>query len=171
MKTIPLSPVDHLFTGPLSQPITFAFHYSSRLDPDALRKSLDWTLGHFPLLRSQLEKISDTDYGFRITGDGLSFECQESDARPDSASIEAFIMSVRSGEGEPLTKIRLILYPEKSTLAVSISHAIVDGFSYFHFLSSWVRLHKGERILPPSSDRDGLFPAPASVTKSITEKA
>jgi hypothetical protein len=38
-------------------------------------------------------------------------------------------------------------------LAASISHAVVDGFSYFHFLSSWARICRGERFLPPSFDR------------------
>jgi BAHD acyltransferase len=41
-------------------------------------------------------------------------------------------------------------------LAASISHAIVDGFSYFHFLSSWARICRGERFLPPSLDRSFL---------------
>lgn len=36
----------------------------------------------------------------------------------------------------------------------NISHALVDGFSYFHFLSSWARISRGDRILSPHIPRD-----------------
>jgi hypothetical protein len=62
MNAIPLSPVDYIFTGAGAQPITFAFSYSDKVDPDRLRDGLNETLAYFPVLRCKLKKITGTDY-------------------------------------------------------------------------------------------------------------
>ena len=154
MKTIPLSPVDYIFTGVGSQPITFAFSYQNIIDPDVLQKSLSETLDYFPILRSRLNKISENDYEFQIKEDGLTFNVVESNlAFKESRGITQYISPVSSMEREPLTKITLTQTPSGSVLAVSISHALADGFSYFHFLSSWARVCRGDQIIKPYLDR------------------
>jgi len=171
MNAIPLSPVDYIFTGVGSQPITFAFSYSNKFDPEVLRNSLDETLEHFPILSSQLRKISENDYEFQINEDGLSFDIVESNLHFEEYSrIEQYITPVSSIEGEPLTKITLTQTPKGSILAVSISHALVDGFSYFHFLSSWARICRGDRILPPYLQRAVLSSNIESRSKKITSE-
>ena len=40
MKTIPLTPIDHIFTGVGSYPIEFVFAYRDTIDPDRLLASL-----------------------------------------------------------------------------------------------------------------------------------
>ncbi len=157
MNSIPLTPVDYIFTGIGSQPITFAFSYSLKFDPDVLKNSLNRTLEHFPVLTSQLHKTSEHNFEFQIKEDGLSFDIVESNfVFEESRKIEQYITPVSSIEGEPLTKITLTKTPNGSILAVSISHALVDGFSYFHFLSSWARICRGDRILPPHLQRNIL---------------
>ncbi|HEX9971571.1 MAG TPA: acyltransferase [bacterium] len=157
MNSIPLSPVDYIFTGIGSQPITFAFSYPNKFDPDALRSSLHETLNYFPIVRSRLNKISETDNKFLIAEDGLAVDVIESDLTfEESSRIEQYITPINSIEDEPLTKITLTQTPASSILAVSISHALVDGFSYFHFLSSWARICRGDRIIPPYLQRDVL---------------
>jgi NRPS condensation-like uncharacterized protein len=169
MNVFPLCPVDYIFTGIGSQPITFAFSYNEILDPGLLKKSLDETLKYFPILRSKLVKISNTDYEFHISGDGLTFDVLESDsAFEEAGSIEKFIGPVNSIEGKPLTKITLTQTPGGSVLAVSVSHALVDGFSYFHFFSGWARICSGEVIIKPSLVRDVLFPDVNKNEKIIT---
>ncbi|HEX9971314.1 MAG TPA: acyltransferase, partial [bacterium] len=171
MNSIPLSPVDYIFTGIGSQPITFAFSYPNKFDPDALRGSLHETLNYFPIVRSRLNKISETDYEFLITKDGLTIDVIESDsAFEESSGIEQYITPVNSVEGEPLTKITLTQTPTSSILAVSISHALVDGFSYFHFLSSWARICRGDRIIPPYLQRDVLSSNFKNSTKIISSE-
>jgi len=168
MNTMPLTPVDYIFTGAGSQPITFAFHYAQSLNPAILQKSLNETLEHFPLLRSRLQRIPDDTFQFQIGKDGLIFEVTESDtAFKKSTEINQFISPVKSVVGEPLTGIRLTQTPNGSVLAVSISHALVDGYSYFHFLSSWARLCRGERFLPPFPERSILLEKLASRQDSI----
>ncbi|UCH93077.1 MAG: hypothetical protein JSV88_22680 [Candidatus Aminicenantes bacterium] len=169
MNAFPLSPVEYIFTGVGSQPITFAFSYDKILDPGLLEKSLDETLKYFPILRSKLIKISNTDYEYHISEDGLTFDVVESDsAFEEAGSIEKFIVPVNSIEGKPLTKITLTQTPGGSILAVSVSHALVDGFSYFHFFSGWARICTGESIIKPSLVRDVLLPDFNKREKKIT---
>ena len=172
MISLPLSPVDYIFTGAGSQPITFAFSYLKKIDSGILLNSLHETLELFPVLRSRLQKVSENDYEFLVAEDGLTFDVTESDAVfEESGSIEQYITPVRSSEGNPLTKIALTQTPKGSVLAVSISHALVDGFSYFHFLSSWARICRGERIIQPSFDRDVILSHTSQAQKPVTEKS
>jgi NRPS condensation-like uncharacterized protein len=159
MNAIPLTPVDYVFTGNGSQPITFAFSYAYRLDPTALQKSLTQTLDTFPILQSRLVKKSENKFAYHISKEGLTLDTVESNLSfKESRNIRQYIIPVRSVESNPLTRIALTQTSEGSVLAVSISHALVDGFSYFHFFSSWARIHRGDRILNPSFQREGLSP-------------
>lgn len=169
MTAIPLSPIDHIFTGVGSYPIEFVFAYDGPLDVDRLKGSLEATLKHFPVLRSRLEPVGDHSYRFRLAEDGLSFEVTETSESFDAVeSRTAFLDSVESVEGQPLTRIKVTRTPGGSVLGVSISHALVDGFSYFYFLSSWARVHQGQDILSPSHERHLLIPDRASLPSSVT---
>jgi shikimate O-hydroxycinnamoyltransferase len=90
----------------------------------------------------------------------LVFEIASSSAAfSESGDISIYVNPIVSVPGEPLTKIRLTQTSKGSVLGVSISHALVDGFSFFHFLSSWARIAQGKRILSPIHDRELLAPA------------
>jgi shikimate O-hydroxycinnamoyltransferase len=78
---------------------------------------------------------------------------------------------VTTSEGEPLTRVVLTQTPAGSVLGVSISHALVDGFSYFHVLSSWARIVQGQRILEPAHQRGALIPGPSGQRGDITADA
>ena len=154
MNTTILSPVDYLFTGAGSQPITFAFYYHDYLDLKKMKDGLDYTLKYFPLLPSQLIQVSEFEYQYLLQENGLLFETHQADSTfQNSDNIEKYIIPVNSVPGQPLSKIALIRTSRGSVLAVSISHALVDGYSYFHFLSSWARVCRGENFIQPSLDR------------------
>ncbi len=160
-RVLPLTPIDHVFTGPGSYAITFALAYDHQLDPARLQISLDQALEGFWPLRSRLAASSSQSYSFRCSeGSSVALEMADSAGSfADSAEAETYIRPVASIPGEPLTRIRLTQTPGGSVLGVSISHALVDGFSFFHFLSSWARLAQGKRMLSPSHDRAPLLPA------------
>ena len=169
IQSIPLSPIDYVFTGAGSQPITFVFCFPNQMDPQVLKKSLDETLDFFPILRSQLRKISEKDFEYFITEDELSIEVAESDLPfQESRKITEYITPVSSIEGKPLTKIRLTQNPQGSVLALSLSHALVDGFSYFHFLLSWAAICRGNPIFKPHLDRDAILSNLCPTSKKIT---
>lgn len=154
MNSIPLSPVDYVFTGAGSQPITFAFYFSQTQDANKLKQSLRETLRHFTVLQSRLKRVSENSFVFEEREDGLEFDVKNIDSWFDKGdNILKYISPVRTRKGNALSKISLSNTPSGSVLAVSISHALVDGFSYFHFLSSWARISRGERFIPPHIDR------------------
>jgi shikimate O-hydroxycinnamoyltransferase len=164
-----LNPIEHVFTGPGSQPITFAFSYSATLDPDALRRGLDDTLVSFPMVKSQLRRTAADEYVFHLTDAGLAFDVAQTDLEfQRSQSAEQYVTPARSVEGQPLTRIALAQTPKGSVLAVSMSHALADGFSFFHFLSSWARTCRGARILEPSMDREVFRSIPNTGAGEVT---
>ncbi len=159
MKTIPLSPIDHVFTGKGSYPIQFAFAYPGTINAGRLQKSLAEALEHFQPLQSRLVKISDHSFGLASTTDGLSFQVVDSPMTFQGAEdCSRFLDPVHSVEGEPLAKIKLTNTPAGSVLGVSISHAVADGFSYFHFLASWARVFHGKDFPQPDHRRQLLIP-------------
>ena len=175
MAAVPLSPIDHVFTGVGSYPIEFVFAYGGPLDAGRLKASLEETLWHFPLIRSRLERVTDHGYEFHPTEGGTTFETAALAESFGSVEAHVFLDSVESVEGQPLTRIKLTQTPEGAVLGVSMSHALVDGFSYFHFLSSWARAHHGKDIHPPSHERRRLIPDQpwdgASITADDVEAA
>ena len=165
MKTIPLSPIDHVFTGKGSYPIQFAFAYQGTINAGQLQKSLAEVLKYFPPLQSRLVKISDHSFGLAPTTGGLSFQVVDSPMTfQDAADCSIFLDPVHSIEGEPLAKIRLTQTPGGSVLGVGISHAMADGFSYFHFLASWAHIFHGKTFPHPTHQRELLIPR---LSKSI----
>jgi hypothetical protein len=166
---LPLSPTDHVFTGIGSYAIEFAFAYQDTIDPARLRRSLDRTLEDFWPLRSKLTRIAEHSYGFRSAGDGLVFQTsRSSDIFEDTDDVLHFVDPVYSVEGEPLTRIKLTQTPDGSVLGLSISHALVDGFSLFHFLTSWSRVFQGQRVLSPSCERELLTPETSDAQGLLT---
>ncbi len=169
MKRIPLSPIDHIFTGVGSYPIEFVFAYQDTIDAHRLQRSLEKVTRHFPPVSSRLARLSDHSYGLEPCDDGVRFEVIESDASfLDPEARYEFLDPVNSVEGEPLTRIRLTQTPQRSVLGVSMSHAVGDGFSYFYFLSSWARLFHGGPIVDPSHRRELLIPDPPDRDNRIT---
>ena len=159
--TIPLSTIDHIFTGIGSYPIEFIFNYNGFLDEDALKVSLEKAIQHFPPISSVLVKLSEESYGFELLPEGVVFDVLQSDINfEDNEKKYEYINPVETLEGNPLCKIRITHTPKGSVLGVSISHSITDGFSYFHFLSSWARIFHDKQFLPPVHDRNLLITDP-----------
>ncbi len=160
-SNIPLSPVEYIFTGVCSQPITLAFYYPEKIDDTILKAHLDTISEQFSPLRSKLKSVSGTNLELEITHDEIPFEVSKSSKKFDGNDpITDYIEPVKTFENEPLTRITITHTPGRtgSVLAVSISHALVDGFSFFHFLSSWARATRNERYLPPHIPRDVFTP-------------
>lgn len=152
-KNIPLSPIDHVFTGQGSYPIEFVFSYNSLIDEKQLLNSFKSVLELFSPVGSKLELV-DRVYSFRKDQEGYHFEVVRGDVSFDETTDrELFIDPVNTVEGEPLTRIRLTQTPKGSVLGVSISHCVADGFSYFYFLASWARMFHGKSVVPPSHER------------------
>ena len=164
---IRLSPVDHVFTGRGAYPLEFVFAYGGPLDAERLADSLERTLALFPGAGSRLVRLDGEAYALEPSPDGCSFEVGTSGTGfADAADRHAFVDPVETIEGPPLARFRLTHAPGGSVLGVSLSHAIVDGFSYFYFLSAWSHVFHGREVPLPWLDRGLLQPGSATADSS-----
>lgn len=160
MPLIPLSPIDHVFTGRGAYPIEFAFAYAGAIDAVRLEESLHLACDAFPPVSSRFVHISGDALAFEPYEGGSTFRVAQSPTDyADTERKTVFLDPVDGREGEPLGRILLTRTPAGCVLGVSLSHAVVDGYSYFAFLSSWARLFRGEPFPQPSHARDALVPA------------
>jgi shikimate O-hydroxycinnamoyltransferase len=158
-NVIPLSPIDHVFTGQGAYPLEFVFAYGGPLDVDRLSSSLRKAVALFPSIGSRLVLLPGGSYGFEPSEEGCSLESTTSSTRfGDSEGRPPFVAPVETLPGEPLARVRVTRTPDGSVLGVSLSHAVADGFSYFYFLSAWSRIFHGRPVPPPWLDRGLLQP-------------
>lgn len=168
MNSIPLTPIDHIFTGIGSYPIEFVFAYGETIDPDRLLASLHEAVRSFPPVGSRLVVASENTYALQVSEESVHFELSEASATfGDPDARYSFLDPVSSVPGEPLTRIKLTQTPEGSVLGVSMSHAVGDGFSYFYFLSAWARLSHGREVIQPFNGRELLIPEPQTRTDQV----
>jgi len=164
-----LAPVDYVFTGNMSCPVTFAFSFTEQLDPRRLESSLGELMACIPWLGGHLRAVSN---------DALAYEVEErprvelsvatTDKTFDALRDRELVDLVRSFDGERMMHARLTQTPEGSVLAVSMSHALVDGFSFFLAMSKWAALARGERVEAPVMER--LLRAPESHVAAALSK-
>jgi shikimate O-hydroxycinnamoyltransferase len=147
-NTATLSPVEHVFCGPGGYTINFVFSFSSTLDRERLQNSLVQTVAQFPWVWSQLRESAD-QRSLRLVplDQPVLLETGEPPVSPHGRG--QFVGSVETEIGAPLARFRLTQTSAGSVLGVSMSHALADGASIFHFLTSWARIAKGETIFAP----------------------
>lgn len=165
---IPLSPIDHVFTGSGAYPIQFVFAYDHRLDAERLKASLAEVLAAFAPLRSQLQHVNLYSYGLQESDKGYTFNEDRLATEPDLENPAVLLElndQVETLPGEPLMRVKLSHGPVRSYLAVSISHAVADGYSYFFFMSAWASQFRGEKFPIPDHRRELLIPAEDQLLK------
>jgi shikimate O-hydroxycinnamoyltransferase len=169
MTTVPLLPLDYVFTESASEPITFAFAFSEMIDPEQLKLALLETHKHFPLVSGKLVELPVDRLGYAGDDQPGTLAVRESDCAFDPDHDPShYVESVVGKAGQPLSRLQLTQTPGGSVLAVSMSHALADGFSYLHFLTSWARLARGSRILPPTGERQTLIHPTEALDSPVT---
>ena len=157
MTLLPLSPIDHVFTGRGAYPIEFVFAYEGTIDAGRLEASLRKTIVSFPPVGSRFVRLDEASLAFEPYDGGCVFSTAASPTEwAATPRKDAFLDPVSGREGEPLGRALLTRTPSGCVLGFSLSHAVADGYSYFHFLTSWARVFRGEPILPPTHDRAAL---------------
>ena len=157
---IRLSPIDHVFTGVGAYPLEFVFAYGGRMDAGRLAESLRLTLEVFPAVGSRLVRLDGRlvrprARRGRVRARGRRIDVAASPTRPIAPPSWTPVETV---PGRPLARVRLTQTPGGSVLGVGLSHAVVDGFSYFYFLSAWSRVFHGRDVPPPWLDRAASRP-------------
>lgn len=168
MATIPLSPIDHVFTGSGAYPVQFLFAYEAHIDAGRLKASLEEVLEDFPAAKSRLAPGNSYSYLLEESREPVAFEVEKLDHQPDIRDqnrLGSLFHPVESFPGEPLLRVRVNQGPRGTLLAVSISHCVVDGYSYFLFMSAWAQ--KFHRQASPKADnrRELLIPSEDKLIK------
>ena len=159
MPLIPLSPIDHVFTGRGAYPIEFVFAYAGTIDAARLEESLRTAIDAFPPVGSRFVHCGDDTLAFERWDGGCTFHVAASATDFDETEPKTlFLDPVDGREGEPLGRVLLTRTPRGCVLGFSLSHAVADGYGYFQFLTSWARLFRGEPVAPPSHARGALVP-------------
>jgi len=168
-----LSPVDHVFTGAGAYPINFLFFFEGLIDEKKLRASLEKTLEYFAPAGAQLKKMADETLEFDPQYK-FGWNVQKTSVLPnmsDLKEMQHYFKSAQSTVGQNLLEVTLTHFAGRSALGVSLSHCVVDGYSYFMFLTSWSKIMKGLEIAKPDLERLKLVPenTPALNEASIFE--
>jgi len=159
MTLVPLSPIDHVFTGRGAYPIEFVFAYAGRIDAGRLEESLRRAVEAFPPVGSRFARLPGGTLAFEPYGGGCPFRVAASATDFETTEKRtAFLDPVDGREGEPLARVLLTTTPGGCVLGFSLSHAVADGYAYFQFLTAWARLFRGEPFPPPSHARSALAP-------------
>lgn len=153
-----LSPVDHVFTGRGAYPINFLFFFKEKIDAEKLKASLEKALVVFKPAASRLIEENKTLLFGETFSYGWNF--QKASMSPDMnklSEMDNLLKSSKSVANENLLEVTLTHFDEGSSLGVSLSHCVVDGYSYFMFLGAWSRIFRGLETFAPDLDREKLL--------------
>lgn len=176
-KTLRLSPVDHVFTGRDSYSVEFLSVYPYRIDGERLRAALEKTARKFWPVRSELKRVENNFYEFSESAAALDFSWREGGKTLPSfqnpKELGDFSDAVHSLPGERLARFRLTHIGQYSIFVANLSHAMVDGYSYFFFLSVLAANYRYSlfdpqywktQLIHPDLDRSKLQPRTEQVT-------
>ncbi len=147
-----LSPIDHIFTGEKATPIEFLFVFKNRINIKALERGLNRISEKFWPIFGRLREI-DQGKSFEVFWKKQHITIKEVDLTDQDIpnfenfqQMNQFSRPVYSVPGSNLYKITLFQLKNGSALGVNISHCIVDGYSYFYFMSFWANEVNGGLI-------------------------
>ena len=112
MTLIPLSPIDHVFTGRGAYPIEFVFSYAGAMDAGRLEESLRRALAVFPPVSSRFVRLPGGALAFEPYEGGCAFRVAESATGfEETERRTVFLDPVDGREGEPLGRVLLTRTP------------------------------------------------------------
>jgi hypothetical protein len=138
--------------------MSLVLHYPERLEAKPLAASLEEVLKADPLLAGGLVERADGRYGVGPLGQAVErLEVREMPSLPEELdaplALRELVPQLLTGPGQPLLAARLSLAPRDSVLAVTLSHAIMDGFGFFMFMRAWSRAAAGKPFEAHPTDR------------------
>lgn len=176
LERIPLSPIEHVHVGERALPSTLLFQFATPPDARRLEDALAEVLDVFVTARGFLVRTDASSYAIELGPWDLAshWSVEHVDRLPsaeDFAALAASVEPVKTLEGEPLFRARLIVAPDGAWLASSLSRAVGDEYAHFLFLDAWARAARGEHFAAPSFDRETLIPAVSPQAPKVTEES
>lgn len=181
-----LSPIDHAFTGRDSYAVEFLMVFPYRVDAGRLRVALAKTARHFWPIQAELigSPAPGGAYELKKMSRPVSLEVRDGGAVlpnfQNPQELAGFSDPVHSLPGEALARFCLTHVGESSVFVANISHALVDGYSYFFFLGMLATYYRESMfsmaywknvLIRPDHDRSKLQPsemqAPQIATNAV----
>jgi len=150
--------------------MSLVLHFPGRLAAARLAASLEEVLQAIPLLAGGLVEREDGRYGIGPLGQAVErLAVREISSLPEELdeplALRELVPRLLTGLGQPVLAAQLTLSPQDSVLAVTVSHAVADGFGLFTFMRAWSRAAAGKPFETPPTDRRLLsieVPAPTA---------
>lgn len=162
-RQVALAPIDYAFVAPKRLAMQVLYYFERPLEFSSLRRGLARAGEAFFPVNSKLQRHGKDGYVVRESSDEADFaevRCDASVGLPvegQPASLDPFRTSFDPTQrGEKLAKFRLYQLRHGSVLAVHVSHAIADGYSFYYFMSAWAAACRGEPFLVPDHGRGVL---------------
>ncbi|HEY1108145.1 MAG TPA: SDR family NAD(P)-dependent oxidoreductase, partial [Opitutaceae bacterium] len=162
-RQVALAPIDYAFVAPKRLAMQVLYYFERPLDFVALRRGLARAAEAFFPVNAKLQHHGKQAYVIRESGEEPDFaevRCDASVGVPvegQPATMDPFRTSFDPTQrGEKLAKFRLHQLRHGSVLAVNVSHAIADGYSFYYFMSAWAAACRGEPFLVPDHGRGVL---------------
>jgi len=138
--------------------MSLVLHFPGRLAAARLAASLEEVLQAIPLLAGGLVEREDGRYGVGPLGQAVErLAVREISSLPEELdaplALRELVPRLLTGLGQPMLAAQLTLSPQGSVLAVTISHAVADGFGLFTFMRAWSRAAAGKPFETPPTDR------------------
>ncbi len=140
-----------------SKPIEIIVFYKKKKAISELKECLLQTIEYYNLFSSRLIKIGHHQYALQFASDGFTVNILPPVEAPVAKlpidDIRQSMVHVKTLPGEPLFAVTGFSTQDGTVGAVSCSHAVADGISFFLFLFAWVSIIDGNPFSRPSKQR------------------
>ncbi len=156
---LPLTAVDHCFTGSHAYPLQWIFQFDCPQNSEKLGGALETVAHQYWPVMSQLRVSAPATLQFEVSSQPPKLRLHKVNELPPIADLDAtreLLPEVISEPGGSLFGASLYETPQKSFLAVCMSHAVADGYSFFMFMNAWACAARGLATAAPLLDRGRL---------------
>lgn len=180
MRSTPLTPMDLAFTGRNSFSVEFVFSFPYAVSENRLRRALQRAAKVFYPVNGELK--ADAEFSMRVVARPEPPDLRVLNYSGDGpnllspAELADLSEEIHSLPGEKLFRAVLAHTARGSLVGIHISHCLVDGYSFFYFLSflsscfndsvwnprTWMK----QTAMYPDLDRRVLCPQSANLTTS-----
>jgi hypothetical protein len=160
-KTMRLSPIDEIFVGEDSYPVQLVFYYPKLPAREFMQKALDEMMPDFWPLGSVLVEKEEGHFIQYQSPLAIEWDEQLKDFMMEDMNnpnpLAQATPNIKTLPGERLARLKICPIQNGFLFYLSVSHTLVDGFSYFYFLSSFAQKCLGKPYHPPVHQREIFF--------------
>ncbi len=157
-----------MWSSNMAGPLQFVFEFEQQLDADRLIAAYRETAREFGGVDGILVKVDEHTLGLDVAGRRSSIRATVVD--PD-IPLEGCIDSVQIGLGQPVARALVTTRRGRTTVGLSMSHVLTDGYGLFLFLGAWAARVRNGWFASPHCDRSVLTRPEARTRTEVDPEA